>query len=398
MKLSEKKIGKWANWSNPEVEEEQVENEETVAEQEAVVEEEASKEEEAVVKIEEESFTQENEQVWKAPDPVANVQSVKQEEKKSRFVGVDDQAAETKRIWYFLGLVFVFSWFVEIGAIIPMYKSGDAASIKEASKMIQNMLFAPTFAAVFARALTREGFSHTGFQFNIGNHKIGYFLGWFGMTILAFLGAILYFVIFRENFDPDMTNFVKEQMENPSKEDAIQLVAAFKTNLLIQCMTAPVLDVINSLGEEWGWRAYLLPKLYRKFGTIPAVLLSGFLSGLWYAPLVTIGYFSGNFVGTEYIGAPVSGVILMCLFGTFTGIIYATLSLTTGSIFPATFAHSAMTIMMTQSVYFSKDGGNLFVGPQASGIIGGLPIIIAAAGCLYYLKKHPVKSSQEKKA
>lgn len=377
--MSEKKLGKWANWSNPEVEEENVREADYQKDYPKGTEEEKNVVEEPEKVIEEKEI--------KNPE-----KPVKEHEKKSKYIGVEDAKAETKRIKLFLGLVFIFTWVVEIGAMIPMFHSGDAQTIQEAVKIRNEMLFAPAFAAVFARAATREGFGHSGFQFNFGKHKFCFLFGWFGMTVICFLGAILYFVIFRKNYDPEMTAFVDAQVASGFTEEPVRIIATFKTNLLIQCMTAPVLDLINSASEEWGWRAYLLPKLYRKVGTIPAILLTGVLSGIWYAPMVYTGYI----YGTGYPGEPVSGIIGMCLFGTVTGIIYASLSLLTGSIFPAVFAHSAMNVMMVQGVFFTGDGGNVFVGPAPTGIIGGLPLILVAAGFLYYIAKHPVKPSNEK--
>ena len=174
----------------------------------------------------------------------------------------------------------------------------------------------------------------------------------------------------------------------------MNIIANFKTTLLINVFSAPVLDVINSFGEEWGWRGYLLPKLYRKFGTTKAILISGLISGLWYAPLVSLGYY----YGTGYAGYPFTGILAMCVFGMVTGCIYSFISLRSGSIFPAIFAHSAVNVMMSQAAYFTKDGGNFFVGPAPTGIVAGIPFIIAAVVFMLYLKKHPVVSSNEQEA
>ena len=214
------------------------------------------------------------------------------------------------------------------------------------------------------------------------------------MTVLTFLGAVIYFLVFRDNFDPNMTNFVaySESMADAGVQiDAVNIVATYKTDLLIKVFTAAVLDLINSFGEEWGFRAYLLPKLYRKFGAVPSMLLSGFASGLWYAPLVAVGYF----YGTGNAGFPVVNIIAMCIFGMVTGVIYSYLCLRTGSIFPAVFAHSAVNVLMSQAVLFTFDGGNIFVGPSPTGILSGLPFMIAAVVCLVLMYRNPVKVSGE---
>ncbi len=316
--------------------------------------------------------------------------------KKQELVGVTDKKVETKRILYFLGLCFGVAWISEIFAIIPMYRSGEVELVKEAAKMISQMMLTPALATLMIRLITREGLAKSGFQFNFFEHRFLFLFGWFGTTILTILGAVVYFLIFPDNFDPNMTNFIASYNQGAADAgtsiDAVNVVAAYKTDLLIKFFTAAVFDGINSFGVEWGFRAYLLPKLYRKFGTIPAILLSGFASGLWYAPLVAIGYYYGE----GNVGFPVVNIIAMCIFGMVTGIIYSFLSLRTGSIFPAVFAHSAVNVLMPQVALFTFDGGNFFVGPSPTGILSGLPFIVVAVICLVHLQKYPLKENEER--
>ena len=82
----------------------------------------------------------------------------------------------------------------------------------------------------------------------------------------------------------------------------------------------------------------------------------------------------------------------MCIFATVTGCIYSALTLCTGSIIPAIFAHSALNVMMPRASYFTVDGGNYFVGPAATGIVSGIPLIVAAVVSIVYMVKHPVNS------
>lgn len=336
------------------------------------------------------------------PAPVRNQNQKQQTQqqgqetpRKRALVGVTDKKVETKRIVFFLALCFGVAWILEIFAIIPMQQSGDADFTKQAMDMISQVMLTPALAALVVRLWTREGLVKSGFQFNFLEKKYLFLLGWFGTTALTFLGAILYFLVFRDNFDPNMTEFVASYSKSAANAgtqiDAVSIVASYKTDLLIKVFTAAVLDLINSFGEEWGFRAYLLPKLYRKFGAVPAMLLSGFASGLWYAPLVAAGYY----YGTGNAGFPVVNIIAMCLFSTVTGVIYAFLCLRTGSIFPAVFAHSAVNVMMSQASLFTYDGGNYFVGPAPTGILSGLPFIIAAVLCLVSMQRNPVKTSEE---
>lgn len=321
-----------------------------------------------------------------------HTQTQAQQPKKKELVGVTDKKVETKRLIIFLVLCFGVAWVMEIFGIIPMYQSGNPDTAKAAVDMLAQVMITPALAALVARIATKEGLLKSGFQFNLAEHKFLFLFGWFGMTALTFLGAALYFLIFRNNFDPNMTNFAATYAQNAATQiDTVDIVAAYKTDLLIKVFTAAILDIINSFGEEWGFRAYLLPKLFRKIGAIPSMIVSGLISGLWYAPLVAMGYYYGN----SNAGFPVVNILAMCLFGMVTGIIYSFLCLRTGSIFPSVFAHSAVNIMMSQAILFTFDGGNYFVGPSPTGILSGLPFIATAVICLVYMAKHPIKVSTE---
>lgn len=328
------------------------------------------------------------------PISYTRVGQKKQEVPRKKLIGVDVPKVETKRIMIFLIVAFGVCWLMEFLALIPMYRSDNVDVVTQAVEMMDSIMFAPAMGAIVARLLTSEGLAHSGFQFNVSQHKFCFGFGWFGMTALTFLGAVIYFVIFRDNFDPNMTDFVESSIANGSTMDAVNIVATFKTNLLMNVFTAPLLDVINCFGIEWGFRAYLLPKLYRKFGTIPAMLLSGLAYGLWFAPLVSIGYFYGE----GYNGFPVAGILAMCVFGLVTGCIYSFLALRSGSVFPSILASSALNVMMSQAALFTKDGGNFFIGPAPTGIVAGIPFIILAVICVIYMYKNPVKPSSERNA
>ena len=92
----------------------------------------------------------------------------------------------------------------------------------------------------------------------------------------------------------------------------------------------------NTFGEEYGWRGYLYPKLEAVAGRPAALIAGGIIWGLWHAPLTVQGH---NF-GTDYPGFPYTGILLMCGSCVIMGIFFHWLTLKTGSIYPASIAHS----------------------------------------------------------
>ena len=51
-------------------------------------------------------------------------------------------------------------------------------------------------------------------------------------------------------------------------------------------LTFVILVLTDGLGEELGWRGYLLPRLLSRHRAIPASLILGFYWWLWHVPLV----------------------------------------------------------------------------------------------------------------
>jgi len=137
---------------------------------------------------------------------------------------------------------------------------------------------------------------------------------------------------------------------------------------------APILNFVTCFGEEWGWRGYLLPKVSKHFSTIPTLLITGIIWGLWHAPLTIIGH---NY-GLGYWGFPFTGIAMMCVFCIVLGVFMSYVTLKTGSCIPAILAHGAVNGIAAIGIYFTFDGGNPFVGPAPTGIIGLIPFLIVA--------------------
>ena len=93
------------------------------------------------------------------------------------------------------------------------------------------------------------------------------------------------------------------------------------------------LTAIPALGEEIGWRGFLLPTL-RPLGTWPALLLTGLVWGPWHAPVILLGYNYG-------ITSPI-GLVLMTVTTLLVGVLFGWLRMRSGSVWPAAFAHGAL--------------------------------------------------------
>lgn len=108
------------------------------------------------------------------------------------------------------------------------------------------------------------------------------------------------------------------------------------------------INLIPALGEELGWRGWLLPKLL-PLGVVPALLLSGVIWGLWHAPLVLLGY--------NYPTAPGwLALVMMVGMCTIVGAVFGWLRLRSNSVWPAALAHGAFNAAAGFSIVFSMAG------------------------------------------
>ena len=103
-------------------------------------------------------------------------------------------------------------------------------------------------------------------------------------------------------------------------------------------MMGLVWPLFSSLGEEFGWRGYLLPRLIRRYGVLRAALLLGFIWEVWHLPMHYMAY---RAYGAYMIPAFLSiGFLSLTLSTVIMSVIYA---LNRGSIKLMVFYHYTIT-------------------------------------------------------
>lgn len=89
-----------------------------------------------------------------------------------------------------------------------------------------------------------------------------------------------------------------------------------------------------ALGEELGWRGYLVPRLGEQLGLDGTALVSGLVWAVWHYPLIVFAGYNG--------GAP-TGYSLLCFTVMVVGLSYlfAWITLRSGSVWPAVLLHAS---------------------------------------------------------
>lgn len=273
---------------------------------------------------------------------------------------------EKKRVLLFIVFAIGLGWAVFLALPLFGIHYGQKASII----ILAVGMFTPTLSNLLTRLITKEGFKELYLKPNFKQNIKKYIFLYFGPTLLLFASGALYFLIFPSSFDSNLT-FLKATVGENGNISAFKMVIISVLQILL---VGPIINIVPTLGEEFGWRAYLQPKLMKFFKPQKALLLTGFVWGFWHLPVIVMGH---NY-GTNYFGYPYLGILAMIVFCLILGIIegYATLKL--NSVIPAAMIHSTVNAGAGLPLLLIKGDYNTLLGPAITGFFGSLPFIVVA--------------------
>jgi CAAX amino terminal protease family. len=246
----------------------------------------------------------------------------------------------------FLLVSFLGAWLVAS----PLWLSGQGLATPGSTVLLIAMMFTPSLGVLAVRLTLRRNRPNppTGFR-SPGIRR------WWGWALVAWLAPLAITVLSLVlatavgSYEPDFTlsglsQLIEQQTGAPLPVSPWTIVIA----QLVGSLVIGWLNVIPALGEEWGWRGWLLPELLG-LGTWPALIISGVVWGLWHAPVILLGY---NYPNHH----PVVGLLLMVCFCTALSVVLGWMRLRSESVWPAAIGHA-------------------FVNAAA-----GLPVLFVAAG------------------
>ena len=178
-------------------------------------------------------------------------------------------------------------------------------------------MMCPAIANILTRIITKEGFTNTYLRANFKNNMKYYLLAVLIPVTYGLAGALIARLAYGAAANDEIT-------------------AIGGTSLVVMQVGSSIIMAFYGLGEELGWRGYMMPKLEKLMGTPASVVAGGVIWGLWHAPLTCSGH---NF-GTGYKGFPFTGIGLMCVMCVFINSIFTLLTKHTKSVYPAAICHT----------------------------------------------------------
>jgi uncharacterized protein len=277
-----------------------------------------------------------------------------------------------KQILTFLLLVFAFS-------SLPYFLVIHSGHLAVGNGLVVSLLmWCPAFAAFASCALLKIDLASLGWNWRPARYEVWAYV----IPILYALPVyVITWAVISGSFD--FSRF------------AAQLGAAFgfpnsprATALLLAIPLYAVIGVIGStaraLGEEIGWRGFLLPRLVQQFGFTVGCLISGSIWAVWHYPGLLFADYNA---GTK----PAFALTCFTLMVIADAYILGWLRLKSGSLWPAAILHASHNLFI-QAIFdrmTSPAGKALYVTTEFG---AGLVLTIGAFAVYFWTRRNEVLS------
>ena len=279
---------------------------------------------------------------------------------------------------YFL-FAFGMAWLLQVYASLLLLRDGNAAAY-------QLLLVVSMFCPLVSVLLVQKFWLHqpTGISWRPRLKGNGRYLlaAWFGPAVFTVLAAVLYFAVFPHRLDLSGSWLAaayggEMDAQTLRRELGVSNLSYMLETGLFAVTLAPVINMFAALGEEAGWRGYMMPHLKKQLGLLNGRLLGGVIWGVWHWPLMLL---VGYEYGTNYLGAPVLGLFVWCIVCFALNTLLDWLYEKTGCIWVPSIAHGAFNAVAALFVVLTNPADSYYnvLGPAPIGLIGMLPMLAAA--------------------
>ncbi len=288
-----------------------------------------------------------------------------------------------KSLLWFLVITFSLAWIL---FTVPLAFKNDPTNYPISMTVFFALaMWAPGIAAIVTTLFVEKQPFKT-LRLNTLGPKRFYLTAWFlpPLITLATLGVTL--LIHTGTFDPNLTMMREALAKAPAVTGLPSVEVLVAIQLVSAALVAPFINVLFTLGEELGWRGFLLPKLM-PLGQWKAILISGAIWGFWHAPTTL-------FHGYNFPQHPYLGVLMMIVGCTLLGTIISWLYLNTRSPWVAALAHGSFNASPGLALFFLKPGFDTALGGTVLGLAGWIPMTLFIAW-LVWTKRLPVPAIEQ---
>lgn len=289
---------------------------------------------------------------------------------------------ERKPLTWFIIIAFAISWPLFLTPLL-------LPDLEPATRLLATQglwalgMWGPGIAALIATLIVAKQ-PFKSLRLNTLGPKRFYLWAWLLPPVLVILGGLLTVLINTAQLDTEFT-FMQQQLEATGTQLPISPGMLVLIQIGQALILGPLINIIFAMGEELGWRGFLLPKLM-PLGQWKALLISGAIWGVWHAPAIAQGH--------NYPDHPTLGIFLMTVFCISLGIIIGWMYLNTRSPWVAALAHGSINAWAGLPFLFLKPGFDTVLGGALTSIPGWV-VMGLFIGWLILTKRLPVDHQEE---
>ncbi len=287
-----------------------------------------------------------------------------------------NQVIRQKSLVVFLIIAFAVAWAL---FLLPLAFGAPGSPTRQTVTLISwsIAMWAPGIAALIAvKLVEKKPVSSLNLK-RLGNWRT-YLWAWLVPIFLTIAAGVLTWIFGVGKLDLEF-KAIQTAMASTSGSQLTPLMI-IGIQLLAALTVGPLFNTLFALGEELGWRGFLLPRLL-PLGQWKAIGLSGIVWGIWHAPVILQGH--------NYPQHPIAGVFLMIVFCVLFGTILSWLYLRTRSPWAPALGHGSFNAVAGLPILFMPVV-DLAFGGTLSSIIGWIPMIIFI-GWLVWSGRLPVR-------
>lgn len=245
------------------------------------------------------------------------------------------------------------------------------------------LMWSPALAAIIVSLLRRRSLKEIGWK--IGRMKwlvggwvipVGVSFAAYGLIWIAGLGTVP---------NPTFLQRARFTLGMPSQSNDLVIVAAFVYISILGLLPG----MVAALGEEIGWRGFLVPELAKWMSFRKAALLSGAIWAVWHMPALLSGSYGATGTPRWYQIGCFSAMVLL------SAVVLAWLRMKSASIWPVTIMHATHNgVIQAFFDRITKDNGptHYFSGEF------GVALVLFYAALAFYCLTHPERRADANRA
>jgi membrane protease YdiL (CAAX protease family) len=309
-----------------------------------------------------------------------------------------DTHLNNKRLWIFLAFAVGVPWL----AALVLYLTLGRTDLGMAG-MVTNMIFisTPMLANIATRLITREGWKRLWLWPKFRRGWPFYLAAIFLPFLATIVGIVIFFLVFPGSLDPNLGE-VRKLYGPYSVAESVNPWRALLIITLMASLGWLFQSGLLSIGEDFGWRAYLLPKLVARFSgeePVPggsfqpsaarkASIVVGLIWSVWHWPMILMGIFTDPSMTLPrvlaYLGLYVVSVCGMSVF-------LCWVTLRSGSVWPAAIGHGLINGTSAIPPVLLKGTTDPLLGPGLPGVLGLLGYFALALVLLFNRRAFTVR-------